>query len=545
MKSHTPSTELACFAYGTGSADEGVTLLLQLGVYRVLLDCGIWTVEPLLADLPSVDFVWCSHAHPDHTRGLRHIHEAFPHLPIFASEVTRRLLPLDRGSEQDTFDWVKPLPWRSQIELKPGLSVSLFPAGHLPGAAILRVSYTPSPDQSSSPNHPYTVVYTGDMSLSGMRFVEGLPLDELRNLRPDALIVEGSYGTARYPRRRQLENQFVECVFQAIQSGRSVLLPVSEMGMGAEILILLRSHHRFTGQAIDIWVDAALARSCDAYLDLLPEFPANVQNFARYQPLFWDDRIRPFVKHLPTQPGAIAESITHPCILLVSHTTDWQAYYQENSLPWLVLLSEKPGRSQPLAVDKPLAPQVQQETYFLTEHCDLAGTLQVVHTLRPQHVVLMHGSPSYLADLSSLDELSNRYQLHIPSVGNWVELPIGEAFYQPAPPENRYEGEVTVLHDLVQLSLPPELTLDSRWVTFANTGLVDIRWQGDELVLKGISPQDLLNRETQWNRPEFDQRPVCGTCRYYHGQHCRNLDSPMAGLKVTQDGYCPMYEAVL
>ncbi len=564
MKNHTPSTELACFSFGTGVADEGVSLLLHIGSYRVLLDCGIRNIDLLKEDLSSVDLAWCSHAHPDHARGLIQIHKLYPQIPIFASETTGRLLPLiesnhgSNGSNGSTarqgFDWVQALPWRSLIELMPGLTAFLLPAGHLPGAAILQLSYARDLNPISPiPHSQFQVIYTGDMALSGMRFVEGLPLAELRSLRPDVLIVEGSYGTSRFPRRRQLENQWVEQVLQGIQSGKSVLLPVSAIGMGTELLILLRSHHRFTGQAIDIWVDDVIARSCDTYLELLSQFPSNVQNFARYQSLFWDDHIRPFVKRLPIQDASAEYDLTHPCVLLVSDESYWWHYCQSKEPPWLILLLDKPGRSLSEVWSQNLkhltqgAIAVNLETYFLTEHCDLAGTLQVIHTLRPQHVVLIHGSPDYLTDLSSLDELSNRYQLHTPSVGHWVELPIGATFYQPPPPENRYEGEVTLLPTAVQITLPTELTLNPRWISFADTGLVDVRWQGDELILKGVSSQDLISRdrEANWVRPEYDPRPVCGTCRYYHAQHCRNLDSPMAGLKVTQDGYCPMYEATL
>jgi len=57
--------------------------------------------------------------------------------------------------------------------------------------------------------------------------------------------------------------------------------------------MLLRSHHNFTGRDLDIWVDGTVATGCDAYLELLSHLPASVQNFARHQPLFWDERVRP------------------------------------------------------------------------------------------------------------------------------------------------------------------------------------------------------------------------------------------------------------
>ena len=140
----------------------------------------------------------------------------------------------------------------------------------------------------------YKVFYTGDFLLSNSRLVDGLPLEDLRGIKPDVLIVEGSYGTARFPHRRQQENQLAERIYRAVGDRQSVLLPTPALGLGQELLMLLRSHHHFTGREINIWVDGSVAIGCNAYLEMLSHFPTTVQNFARHQPLFWDERIRPF-----------------------------------------------------------------------------------------------------------------------------------------------------------------------------------------------------------------------------------------------------------
>ena len=81
----------------------------------------------------------------------------------------------------------------------------------------------------------------------------------------------------------------------------SILLPTPSLGLGQELLMLLRSHHYFTGRGLNIWVDGDVARGCDAYLELLPHLPHAVQNFARHQPLFWDERVRPSCATAPTR----------------------------------------------------------------------------------------------------------------------------------------------------------------------------------------------------------------------------------------------------
>jgi Cft2 family RNA processing exonuclease len=542
--------DLECLPYGVGHADEGVCLLLRLGPYRVLLDCGIENLSLLMNDLQQtapVDLVLCTHAHADHARGLLTLHQAFPQLPIYASEVTAQLLPLNwLGKAVPAF--CHALPWRSPVEFREGLSAELIPAGHLPGAAALLLTYT-------TMQRLYTVFYTGDFFLSNSRLVEGLPLDELRGLKPDVLIVEGSYGTTRHPHRRQQENRLAEQINRAIADQRSVLLPVPTLGAGQELLMLLRSHHHFTGRNIDIWVDQTVAAGCDAYLELLPHFPATVQNFARHQPLFWDDRIRPHVRRLSDEGQVVTLPKHSPCVVLTHHTADFSRYCHPDSEPWLLLLPQQPARTgtiestvyQEVSASKLLQSQIATQhlavdSYMLSEHCDGAGTTQLIHNLRPQHVVFVHGAPTYLSDLTSLEELQNRYHLHSPSVGTLVELPIGETFLQPAAPETRYEGELTELETTVMVTLPEGIMTDSRWQHFADTGLVEARWQGEDLVLRGLSQRELLNRSGSATLP-IDLE-CCENCLHCRGQRCWNQASPLFGFKVTLDGYCPVFETI-
>lgn len=516
-------------------------MLLCMGPHRILLDCGLADLSPLLASDPPADLVLCSHAHADHARGLLALHGAHPGLPIYASEVTTELLPLN-WPDEPVPRFCQALPWRTPVELRQGLIAELIPAGHLPGAAALRLTYR-------AENRSYTALYTGDFLLSNSRLVDGFPLDELRGLRPDVLLLEGSYGTARLPHRRQQENQLAERIHRALSEGQSVLMPTERLGLGQELLLLLRSHHHFTGRDLDIWVDGGVALGCDIYLAMLDHFPEAVQNFARHQALFWDERIRPRLRRFE------ADSAIHatPAVVFTSQDADLNRYCQLTA-PWLLLLPQQPGRlgaveravRQNLADSESLqrllqSGQLTVETYLLGEHCDGAGTTQMIHNLRPQHVVLTHGSPAYLSDLTSLEELQNRYHLHSPAAGMRVALPVGETFLQPAAPQLRYEGEIAELETAVVLSLPDAIRANPRWQEFADTGLVEARWQGEELVLRSLSQRELLSQAAVDLEAAT---PCCQNCIHCQGQRCRNPESPLFGFKVTLDGCCPAFEAV-
>lgn len=554
-------SELACIPYGVGEDHGGVCIQTRLGSYRILFDCGILDVSRLaiakdqerLQDLVAgpPDFVFCSHAHPDHAQGLLVLHAAYPRVPIFASEVTVQLLPLNwLGETQEVpADLCQALPWRTPIEIADGLTVQLWPSGHLPGAACFLVTYR-------NETRSYSVFYTGDFFLSNSRLVEGLPLEELRGLKPDVLIVEGSYGTARYPHRRQQENRLAETIYQLIQSGRSVLLPTPTLGIGQELVMLLRSHHHFTGQNLTVWVDPIVAAGCDRYLDLMSHFPSSVQNFARHQSLFWDERILPRVRPISAK-GTL--ELDAPCIVIAHRAADLSRYCRGTTNPWTILLPESFATTiassalgtatdsedestldwlQALSAELESG-DVQLDTYLLTTHSDGTGTTQLIHNLRPQHVIFFHGNANYLADLASLEEMQSRYQLHLPTVGQVIELPLGDRFLQPAAPELVYEGEMTEADDGVWLLLSERITADPRWQRFADTGIVQARWQGEDLLIQSMSQQNLLE-DISTARPVARQ-DNCQSCEHMRNQRCWNMFSPLYGRKVAPDGYCPAF----
>lgn len=531
--------QLSCYPHGVGHGDEGVCLELRLGPRRILLDCGL--PDAAIATLAAIPFdaVFCSHAHPDHARGLLALHRARPQLPIYASAETVHLLPLNWPTESVP-PFCQLLAWQSPLRVTPELTVTLFPAGHLPGAAAIALTY-------HTPRRTYKVLHTGDFFLSNSRLVEGLSLESLRQFAPDISIVEGTYGTARHPHRRRQENQLMAQISHWLDRQLSVLLPVPVLGLAQEILVLLRSHHQFTGRDLDIWVEADLAVACDAYLDLLPTLPAAVQNFARHQPLFWDERVRPRLHRLPaappagsaddTTPSPLDDPRRTPCVLLADRVGDWQRYCRAQPGRWVALLPERGDRPQ---VDPDLASTTAIDTFLLAQHSDGLGTTQLIHNLRPQHVLFVHGLPEYLADLTALEELQNRYQLHLPSTGQVVELPMGETFLQPAAPPERYHGgEVHDDGTQILLVLADTLRADPRWHNFADTGVIEARWQGEELVLRGMSAQEVFNL-ARAERVPIDA-DCCGNCRFYQQQSCRNPSSPLHSLQVTPDGYCPMF----
>ena len=537
IESRKDLVSLSCVPYGAGHDREGISLLLAMGEHRILLDCGI-TSFPFLeqSDHLPLKFIFCSHAHQDHCRGLLSLHKILPDVPIYTSEITAQLLTLHWSNSSAESIPLKTFPWRSPQKLGKNLELELYPAGHLPGAAALCLTY-------HTKERDYKVFYTGDFSLSNFQLVEGLSIEEVRGLEPDVLIIEGSYGAVRHPHRRQQEKHLMERLGKALAQGKNILLPVSPLGLGQEILKLLRSHHQFTGKDLDIWVDPTVTEACNIYLSLLSQLPASVQNFAKHQSLFWDERVcprmSPFSKLSDISDGKL------PCVVMVDYHNSLVEDLVSDWGEWLILLAEKPHDE--LNYNSFILEQVQKsdyltaETYLLAEHSDGRNTTQLIHNLRPQHIVLVHGSLTYLVELASLEELYNRYQVHAPLSGNLVEFPLGDRFVQPLKSiPAHYEGELNEVGSYITMVFPDSINDDLRWNKFSDTGIIEARWQGNELVLRGVPQRELLNADKSITIR--DDLECCNSCLHYRAQRCWNPNSPLYEFKVIAEGYCPVFQ---
>ncbi|MFZ9737596.1 MAG: MBL fold metallo-hydrolase [Prochlorotrichaceae cyanobacterium] len=553
--------------YGKG---VGICLLLQIGSYRFLLDCGLPPQElPQIlqgvlvqngVEVPLHGLI-LSHAHRCQTEGLESFTAHYPTVPLYSSLITAQLLNAPPIASPPDLPSLYPVPWRSVLQIRADLTLELFPAGHLPGAAMALLTYTPA-SVADQPIRPYTVLYTGDCTLTHGRFVEGFPLAELRGLRPDVLIVDGTAGTARYGRRRQQEVALLNGLDRAFQAGRSVVLPVPPWGIGQELLLSLKGHPPLAAQQRHIYIGPDFAPYFEQYQNLLPHFPTAVQNLARQQSLFWEDDRFPRVQRLSD-----LDIEPQPVLILVREDQDWTTYlpslrgwevwFPRNSegevaplKPWMEKNLQQwipPAAIVPWTVlqARLRSGQGQIQTYFFPEHCDGIATTQLIHNIRPQHVLFVGPDPDRLLELAALEELSSRYKLHLPALGQTTEFWVGETFFQPTTPDLCYETELQEDASGAWLPFPVSLTQDPRWQRLADTGILQLRWQGDELILRGLSGRELINQDLS-QRDRLSTSPLdvqsCGTCRHYRGQRCWNTASPLNGFKVSPEGFCPQHQ---
>jgi Cft2 family RNA processing exonuclease len=546
LTSSSNMLEFQCLAYGVEPDQDGICLLISVGEHRILLDCGLKRMFPLFFDLKQrserlstaqpLTAIFCSHAHADHARGLFELQKAYPEIPIFLSRATAKLLDFYQNTQHysPTFqNSVKPLEWRSPIAINHELTLELLPVGHLPGAAACFLQYTPEMEKK----HPKTLLYTGDVCLSNSRLTDSLPLQSYRSLSPDILILEGTLGTTKLPNHRQQENQLIQEIKTVLDDIGKVAILIDPLGMAQELLLLFKSHPLFANQPIQIWIDPDIQQACDLMLGILEELPNRVQNFAKTQTLFLEFKLFPQIKVL--NHFEVLEHCDRPTIVMLSDSSkveDQASMFKESWTFFCPL--QFPSSPLPSSISG----EVNIQPYTLENHPDSQGILQLIHNLKPQHVAFCHGSISELAELCCLEELISRYHLHLPQKGKTLDILVGlDRLISQAPSltEMMFEGELKENQDRVSIELPKDVTQDNRWEAIADSGIILATWQGESLIIKGISQRELISN----HRKAIDSiQNTCVRCKFYNGLRCLCIESVMYRQKVSPEGFCPEYQ---
>ena len=336
-------------------------------------------------------------------------------------------------------------------------------------------------------------------------------------------------------------------------------IAASPLGQAQEIILLLKNHPIFSKGNIQVWLDNSIAKACDLFEQILTELPGRVKNFAKTQALFLESRISPQVRVFDKK--TLLEESDTPSIFISTPAEiqdslhqvligNWHCY-------WPIIHpnhfeTDPTHRKDLQQLEQNLlssAASTQAETnitvscYQLHQHSDVQGTLQLIHNLKPQHVAFSHGTNETTADLCGLDELINRYHLHLPQKGKTLEIMVAKnQLRSEAPPltEMMLEGELSETPREVQIHLPDSIKTDSRWDAIADSGIILATWQGENLVIKGVSQRELINAQLH---PKGNSRNTCFHCSDYQNFVCQQMASPLFALKVTPEGSCQFFTA--
>jgi len=289
--------------HGAAGTTTGSMHVLEFeGGRRVLLDCGLYQGHRKEAfeknrNLPfsarELSVCVLSHAHIDHSGNLPSLVKAGFRGPIVTTPATRDLCAVmleDSGRLQESdvkfvnkkrlaehkrpfeplytpqdippvMELMEPLPYRTGRELVPGVTVTLFDAGHLLGSALVALDFTEG-------GRRRRLVFTGDLGRRGQ------PI--LRDPEPvtsaEILITESTYGDRLHPKDENVQAKLVELFGQAAARRSKLIIPAFSVGRTQQLLYFLNELHR-AGRlpAIPVYVDSPLSNRATEVFERHPE----------------------------------------------------------------------------------------------------------------------------------------------------------------------------------------------------------------------------------------------------------------------------------
>ncbi|UCH70040.1 MAG: MBL fold metallo-hydrolase [Candidatus Bathyarchaeota archaeon] len=387
---------------------------------KIALDYGIKVGEEVSDHFPNdFDAVIISHAHLDHSGNLLNLSHGNP--VIVGSKITRDVtadLLCDMIKIQNMngnhflynnhdVDNIKKSWWiRDSIAL-PGMSIQLYPAGHVAGAKMTSIHAEGK-----------EILYTGDFCLHDTEILEGSKPEKLPK-KPDALIIESTYGGKVRLERNELINQLFGQILSTIERKGNVLIPAFAFHRSQEMA-------KRIDQAMEdgilpnynVYTISRLAHKITGYFNNCKQF--FTQEIQQQRSPF----IYRHVKHLH-RTGQIQEPAIVICTSGFGHAgasyhllTQWAAE-EDNSV---VINSGYLPPESPLKIAKEkgelvkngekIPVQAEVEQIELSGHADQEELIQLVEALEPKKTFLVHGEMEQVQALSG--KISGITEVYVP-----------------------------------------------------------------------------------------------------------------------------------
>ncbi len=237
--------------------------LLEIGKFKALIDCGLHPKAMGLPALPrldlilpeTLDFIAITHAHLDHCGALpvamRNQHSAHILVSQDGQELLYRMLRNSRnvmGKQREEYgikeyplfeysaiddlrNFVLPMPFFHQRNFEAegdSISISYYPAGHIPGAASVMFEHKRQ-----------KILFTGDISFHSTGVLRGAVPPECDI---DTMVIETTRGEYARPSGITYESEverFVTSVARVISDGGNVLIPSFALGRMQDIVHII------------------------------------------------------------------------------------------------------------------------------------------------------------------------------------------------------------------------------------------------------------------------------------------------------------------
>ena len=273
---------------GGAKSVTGSRYLLEIGSFKIMVDCGLFQGPKALRlrnweDFPiepsSIDLILLTHAHIDHTGYLPRLVKQGFNGRIIATEPTVDLVKIllrDSAKLQEeeaayaqkkgyskhskpeplytiedaekVFPLLKRIPFEEETVLNESMKVTAYNAGHILGAAILKLKI--KGDQQEK-----TLVFSGDLG----RYHDPILNPPVTIPFADILFIESTYGD-RKNQAVSIEEQLALHIRTTYRNGGVSLIPSFAVGRTQLVLYYLhRLQQKGKIPKIPIYVDSPMA----------------------------------------------------------------------------------------------------------------------------------------------------------------------------------------------------------------------------------------------------------------------------------------------
>jgi metallo-beta-lactamase family protein len=302
--------------HGAAQTVTGSQHLITVAGTSLLLDCGLYQGKreesrrrnrDFPFDPSGVDAVVLSHAHIDHSGNLPNLVKQGFRGKIICTTATADLcgaMLLDSGHIQEedveyvnrqrrkygepsvepiytqedaaeALQYFEGIGYQQPYRLGPGLTVTLYDAGHMLGSAIVALDFS-----SGKGNPTRRLVFSGDLGRPNVPLL----CDPTRLPVADLLLMESTYGSRTHPPMEESAEVLKDTIRRTSRRGGKVIIPAFAVERTQLLVYLLNKlYHEGELPDIPIYVDSPLA--------------VNVTEIFRRHTDYFDEETRDYLRH--------------------------------------------------------------------------------------------------------------------------------------------------------------------------------------------------------------------------------------------------------